>query len=123
MKKTYYYTYKTINLLTKEYYIGRKKTTTPYDKNYYGSGRYVQNTPIDYLLNGVISYHSNMEELILAENKLLEKHINNPLCKNIAPIGTRPINRGKKVEGKLTNIGKHYMELTINNILRDINYN
>tara|TARA_B110000858_G_C17345762_1_gene268738 strand:+ start:97 stop:459 length:363 start_codon:yes stop_codon:yes gene_type:complete len=120
MKKIYYYTYKTINLLNGEYYIGRKKSTTLYDKNYYGSGRYIQDTPIDYLLNGVISYYDNMEELTLAEDKLLNKHINNPLCKNIAPTGTKPTNRGKKKEGELTAKGQWWMDFTVNNILNNI---
>ena len=81
----YHYVYKTINPITKEYYVG-KHSTRDVNDNYQGSGNWIakcKRKNIN-LITGIIEFCKSEEDVLNLEEKLVEENINNPLCKNIA---------------------------------------
>lgn len=83
----YHYTYR-IESPDGLYYVGRHSTKNINDK-YLGSGTWVSAHPDRKILNRVIlEYYSSVEEVIEAEQRLLDEHIGSPLCKNINKAAT-----------------------------------
>ena len=73
--------YKTTQPQSGRYYIGRH-TTDDLNDGYYGSGRWVRSVDRNTLVTGVLHFTETEEELIELETKVIEEHINDPMCMN-----------------------------------------
>lgn len=73
--------YKTTQPQSGRYYIGRH-TTEDLNDGYYGSGRWVRSVDRNTLVTGVLHFTETEQELIELETKVIEEHINDPLCMN-----------------------------------------
>jgi 23S rRNA-/tRNA-specific pseudouridylate synthase len=72
--------YKTTHISGK-YYIGR--CSRKYSKSYLGSGRWVQSIKDKTTLTReILSTHTTFEELCVAEERVINEHINDPVCMN-----------------------------------------
>lgn len=72
--------YKTTHVNGK-YYIGR--CSRKYPNKYLGSGKWVKSIKDKTkLTREILSYHTTFEELCLAEEALINEHIDDPLCMN-----------------------------------------
>ena len=77
----FHYTYKITHLETNEYYVGRH-TTTNLEDNYYGSGVWVSKQPKNKLKKGIVQFFSSIDNLLIAEEILIQENFENPLCMN-----------------------------------------
>ena len=109
----YGYIYKTINIITNQIYIGKKKSDK-FLSTYYGSGKNIKNTIkliqkiiLIIIKNDKFIYFESLSELksylkdkydYRPDNKTLKKIINN--SKN--NIGYKPFHKSKKKLNKLT---------------------
>jgi hypothetical protein len=84
MKK--YFIYKTTNLINKKYYIGAHSTHDEND-SYLGSGSLLNKAISKYgkenFKREILLYCDNKNEMYQNEIKLIEEHINDPLCYNL----------------------------------------
>lgn len=81
-EKRYNFTYKTFTNSGK-YYVGRHSTNNIND-GYQGSGKWIKlckNTN-NKLVTEFLEFYATYDELLIAEQKLLDEHINNSLCMN-----------------------------------------
>lgn len=81
-EKRYNFTYRTISDSGK-YYIGRHSTDN-IDDGYQGSGKWVKmckKSGKD-LITEPLNFYNTYDELLIAEQILLDEHIDNPLCMN-----------------------------------------
>lgn len=81
-EKKYNFTYRTISDSGK-YYVGRHSTDN-IDDGYQGSGKWVKmcKSSGKNLITEPLNFYNTFDELLNAEQKLLDEHINNPLCMN-----------------------------------------
>lgn len=86
--QVYYTIYKTTNLCTNEYYIGKHKTKNPYDK-YLGSGslllEQIEKYGRDAFKKEVLFIFDNEDEMNKKEEELVDIH--DPLSLNLMPGG------------------------------------
>lgn len=77
----YFYTYKTTHPSGK-YYVGRH-TTSKIDDNYFGSGTWVRSIKDkSELQREILAFYESFEELLKAEQKLIDENLNLPNCMN-----------------------------------------
>lgn len=100
-----------------KYYIGR--CSRKYSKNYLGSGKWVRSIKDkSQLTREILIECSNFEELCIAEETIINQHINDPMCMNwnnrSVGFATGDLNpsRQKKLKRKLVRLKR-------NNILMD----
>ena len=92
---TIYYIYKTIDLETGEYYIGRRKYAytrnpiTHMDIHYFGSGNNIRERDKDKLLVGVMEYCDSWKEMCNREYQIIQEHIDDPRCLNLTVSGNQ----------------------------------
>jgi group I intron endonuclease len=89
---SYYYVYKTINLINGKYYIGAHKSDTPHDLSYVGSGtiikKAIEKYGVDNFINGVIDYYPDKSSMFEAEKLIVgDLWQTDPLCYNQSPGG------------------------------------
>jgi len=84
MKK--YFIYKTVNLINKKYYIGAHSTNDEND-SYLGSGSLLSKAILKYgkenFKREILFYCDTKDEMYQQELKLINEHINDPLCYNV----------------------------------------
>jgi hypothetical protein len=125
-----HYTYKITHTETNQYYVGRH-TTLNLDDNYYGSGVWVSKQPKNKLKKEIVEFYSSIENLLIAEETLIEKNFDNPLCMNkiksssvqMGSYGLIHNEETKKYIGNLNRgnkyrIGKKHTEETKNKLRR-----
>jgi len=77
----YFYTYKTTHPSGK-YYVGRH-TTNKIDDNYFGSGKWVRSIKDKSELHSeILAFYETFEDLLEAEQKLIDENLNLPDCMN-----------------------------------------
>ena len=124
----FHYTYKITHLETNEYYVGRH-TTTNLEDNYYGSGVWVSKQPKNKLKKGIVQFFSSIDNLLIAEEILIQENFENSLCMNkiksssvqMGSYGLVHSEKTKKYIGDLNRgnkyrIGKKHTEETKNKI-------
>lgn len=91
-KQTYYFIYKTTNLIDNKFYIGVHKTDKIED-GYLGSGRYLKNAIKSHgkenFKREIFEFCDSYDEALLAEEKHVKLHIENPLCYNLVAGGVK----------------------------------
>lgn len=80
----YHYVYKTVNPLNGKFYIG-KHSTNNLNKLYQGSGIWIKDCKKSktHLITGIIQFCSSEQEAFKLEEKIVDIHLNNKLCKNM----------------------------------------
>lgn len=91
--------YKTINLLTDEFYIGVRKTEVDFD-GYFGSGirikRSVKKYGVENFKRETLFEYFNSDDAFKKEKELIKKFKKNKLCLNLADGGQGGYTHGKR---------------------------
>lgn len=85
-----YFVYKTTNIITNDYYIGKHETNNINDA-YLGSGTILKLSIKKYgkenFIREILSYHSSSEDALLEEYNIISKHLGDEKCLNIVDGG------------------------------------